>query len=172
MTNHTPTLRFVLLATAIAAGGAHVAVQQAAPAGPPMPYEDIGACPFEGCVYRDWITNDRVTVRTERRGDALIAFTLEKGEHVRAITGIVVILKPGRVQFRNAVDLTSTAGRIHVEPGETLYLLTYHGEGSTTAWFKGRLYDEVDGSEFINAQCDVQPGSCNGTIVEKLQRVW
>ena len=113
MTNNTRTLRFVLLASAITAGGANVSVQQVAPAGPPMPYEDIGACPFEGCVYRDWIANDRVTVRTERRADSPIAFTLEKGDHVRAITGIVVILKPGRVQFRTAVDLTSTAGRIH-----------------------------------------------------------
>lgn len=172
MVDNKRTLHLVLLTSAIFAASAQVAVQQVAPASPPMPYEDIGACPFEGCVYRDWIANDRVMVRTERRPDSPIAFTLEKGERVRAITGIVVILKPGRVQFRNAVDLTSTAGRIHVEPGETLYLLTYHGEGATSAWFKGRLYDEVDGSEFINARCDVQPGSCNGTIVEKLQRVW
>jgi hypothetical protein len=165
-------LQLVLLASAIFAASGQVAVRQPESAGPPMPYEDIGACPFEGCVYRDWIANSPVTVRTERRADSPIAFTLEKGEHIRAITGIVVILKPGRVQFQSAADLTSTAGRIHVEPGETLYLLTYHGEGSTTAWFKGRLYDEVDGSEFINAQCDFQPGSCNGTIVEKLQKVW
>ena len=172
MTNNTRTLPFVLLASAIFAGSAEVAVQQVKSAGPPMPYEDVGACPFEGCVYRDWIANDRVTVRTERRADSPIAFTLEQGEPVRAITGIVVTLKPGRVQFRHAVDLTSSAGRLHVEPGDTLYLLTYHGEGATSAWFKGRLYDEVDGSEFINAQCDVQLGSCNGTIVEKLQKVW
>ena len=170
--NNRRTLQRALVASAIFAASAQVAVQQVDSAGPPMPYEDIGACPFEGCVYRDWIANGPVTVRTERRADSPIAFTLEKGERVRAITGIVVILKPGRVQFRNAVDLTSTAGRIHVEPGETLYLLTYHGEGATTAWFKGRLYDEIDGSEFISAECDLQPGSCNGTIVEKLQKVW
>jgi hypothetical protein len=48
----------------------------------------------------------------------------------------------GRVQFRQAVDLSTTAGRLRVEPGETLYLLTYRCEGVTTAWF-GRLYDEV-----------------------------
>ena len=64
------------------------------------------------------------------------------------------------------------AGRLHVEPGETLYLLTNHGEGVTTAWFRGRLYDEVDGSEFINAICDLRPGTCNGTIVDKPQKVW
>src|SRR5258708_17402 len=24
------------------------------PDGPPVPFEDPGACPFEGCVYREW----------------------------------------------------------------------------------------------------------------------
>jgi hypothetical protein len=52
-----------------------------------------------------------------------------------------------------------------------LYLLTYHGEGVTTAWFKGRLYDEVDGSEFINGLCGNKL-ICNGTIIEKPQTVW
>jgi hypothetical protein len=123
-------------------------------------------------VYRDWIANGPVTVRADRRPDAPIAFTVKKGDHVQAITGIVVTVKPGRVQFRKAVDLSTTAGPLHVEPGETLYLLTYHGEGVTTAWFKGRLYDELDGSEFINGLCESNPGTCNGTIIERPQKVW
>jgi len=149
-----------------------MAAQRGQSDGPPIPYEDVGACPFEGCVYRDWIANAPVTVRADRRTDARIAFTLKKGEHVQAITGIVITVKPGRVQFRKAVDLVTNAGTLHVEPGETLYLLTYHGEGDTTAWFKGRLYDDVDGSEFINGLCDDKPGTCNGTIIEKPQTVW
>jgi hypothetical protein len=136
-----------------------------------MPFEDIGACPFEGCVYRDWIANGPVTLRTERRPDSRVAVTLEKGDHVRAITGIVVTTKPGRVQFRKAADLSTANGVLHVEPGETLYLLTYHGEGLTTAWFNGRLYEEVDGADFLNAACD-NALICNGTIVEKPQNVW
>ncbi len=172
MTHEGRTLRLLLLTLAILASGARVAVQRVESTGPPLPFEDIGACPFEGCVYREWAANSQVTVRRERRPDSPVAFTLEKGDRVQALTGIVVTLKPGRVQFRNAVDLTSSAGRLYVEPGETLYLLTYYGEGVTTAWFKGRLYDEVDGSEFINAICDFRPGTCNGTIVDKPQKVW
>jgi hypothetical protein len=160
-----------LLALTVLVGGAQMAAQRVPPAGPPVPFEDIGACPFEGCVYRDWIANGPVTVRADRRPDAPIVFTLKKGDHVQAITGIVVTVKPGRVQFRKAADLVTTAGRLHVEPGETLYLLTYHGEGVTTAWFKGRLYDEVDAQEFINGLCGTKL-ICNGTIVEKPQAVW
>jgi len=52
-----------------------------------------------------------------------------------------------------------------------LYLLTYHGEGASAAWFKGRLYDEVDGSEFINGLCGAAV-TCTGTIIERPQTVW
>jgi hypothetical protein len=75
-----------------------------------MPFEDVGACPFEGCVYREWIANSPVAVRSERRAGAPVAFTLSEGDRVRAITGIVVTIRPGRVQFRKAVDLWTPAG--------------------------------------------------------------
>ena len=36
-------------------GLAFTAIAMAQPqSGPPIPYEDPGACPFEGWVYRDW----------------------------------------------------------------------------------------------------------------------
>jgi hypothetical protein len=137
-----------------------------------MPFEDVGACPFEGCVYREWVANGPVTLRTDRRPDSPVAFTLQKGDRVRAITGIVVTVKPGRVQFKKAVDLSGSAGPLHVEPGDALYLLTYLGEGNFTVWFKGRRYDWVDGVAFLNGVCESEPSRCDGTIVEKSQSVW
>src|SRR5882757_7875656 len=73
--------------------------------GPPMPFEDVGACPFECCVYREWVAKGRVTIRADRRARARTAFSLGRGDRVQAIIGIVVTLRPGRVQFREAVDL-------------------------------------------------------------------
>jgi hypothetical protein len=147
--------------------------QSAERSGPPVPFEDAGACPFEGCVYRDWVANDTITVRRERRADAPVVFTLEKGERVSAITGVVVTIKAGRVQFREPVDLVSRSGPLHIEPDQTLYLLTYHGEGSTTAWFQGRLYQDVDGSTaFFNAICTDEPSQCVGKILERPRSVW
>ena len=148
-----------------------VPAQRSISVGPPMPYEDVGACPFEGCVYREWSANAPVTLLRDRRIGSGIATKLKKGDRVQAITGIVVTMKPGRVQFREAVDLSTTSGAVHIEPGETLYLLTYHGEGATTAWFNGRLY-EADGSEFFNGICEEKPGTCNGTIVERPKAEW
>ena len=164
-----PALLAALVALTV--GAAQMAAQRAATSGPPIPYEDIGACPFEGCTYRDWIANGPVTVLTDRRADSPAAFTLAKDDHLTAITGIVITMKPGRVTFRKAAEMSSSAGMLRVEPGDTLYLLTYQGEGQSVAWFKGRLYDWVDGSEFINGLCG-RGRVCNGTIVEMPQSVW
>ena len=139
---------------------------------PPVPFEDPGACPFEGCVYREWITKAAVSVRTARRAQAPVAFSLRAGEKVTAVTGVVITLRAGRVQFRESRSISSSTGHIQIEPGQTLYLLTYQGEGFTKAWFNGRLYRDVDTVEFYNRVCDIQPGRCAGQIIEQSQTEW
>ena len=119
-----------------------------AQATPPAPFLDFGACPFEECVYRNWVAKDLVTLRTERRADAPIAYKIRKGERVRAMTGVVVTTKPGTVRFQRTVDINHGSGTLHLKPGQTLYLLTYQGEGFTKAWFEGKLYTSVDYSAF------------------------
>jgi hypothetical protein len=65
--------------------------------GPPIPYEDAGACPFEGCAYREWIANAAVAIRADRHVTAPVAFSLREGEKVAALGGVVVTTRPGRV---------------------------------------------------------------------------
>ncbi len=144
---------------------------------PPVPYDDPGACPFEGCVYRAWTANADVVARAEPMAVSAVAYTVKKGEKVTALTGIVRTLKAGRVEFRKAVDLAVSSDgpswtKIHVEPGDSLYLLTYHGEGDFKAWFKGKLYEHLDGATFYNAACDFDPSRCLGRIVEPTQWAW
>ena len=152
--------------------GAGLSMAQQAATGPPVPFEDVGACPFEGCVYRTWTANRAVAVRTERRSDAPIAFRMTKGARVQALTGVVVTHKAGRVEFPKPVELRTELGPLRIQPGETLYLLTYKGEGVTKAWFKGVLYDELDGASFFNDLCNRNPERCEGRIVERPSRVW
>lgn len=140
--------------------------------GPPVPFEDRGACPFEGCVYREWTARAALDVRTERRTDAPVVFTLGAKENVTALTGVVITVKAGRVQFREPTTLSTLSGPVRIEPGETLYLLTYQGEGFTKAWLRGKLYTDVDTVDFNNGVCDVQPSRCAGRIVEKSQTEW
>lgn len=163
----------VLVCSLLAFGSTLTVRSQEPPAqGPPVPFEDAGACPFEGCVYREWTAKAAVIVRAERRRDAPVSFNVQAGEKVTALTGVVVTLKPGRVEFRQPKTLNSSTKPIHIEPGQTLYLLTYLGEGFTKAWFNGALYPEVDASEFLNALCDFQPDRCAGRVVERSQTEW
>lgn len=153
------------------AAPSHLRAQEAAPK---MPYEDVGACPFECCTYREWTATARVTLLRDRRAGSGTAFVAQPGDRVRAITGVVITTRPGRAQVNRPVDLWTTEGTIHVVPGETLYLLTYRGEGYFTAWFKGRLYDQVDASMFagVNGACETHPEKCHGRVVEKAVSEW
>ena len=144
--------------------------QTPSPPGPPIPFEDPGACPFEGCsyTYRQWTTNARVTLRKERRSDSPVLFTLPAREKVTAITGVVITVKPALVRFERAAMIAD----VRMEAGDVLHMLTYQGEGFTKAWIKGKLYTDVDTAEFYNGVCDHKPERCAGKIVEKAMTEW
>ena len=167
-------MRVRMATLAVIIGGTTLSwAQQAAPrAGPPVPFEDPGACPFELCTYGEWTAREPVVVRRERRRESPVIFRVPRAATVTAVTGVVITLRAGRVQFRVPHEMGSLSGRLRVVPGQTLYLLTYQGEGFTKAWFDGRLYDELDGSEFFNAACEDDPGRCAGRIVEQPRREW
>ncbi len=138
---------------------------------PPLPFEDDGACPFEGCRYGEWTALTTVEVHSDRRTTAPVAFRVQPGERVTAVTGVVVTLRAGRVQFDRPQRLYTSAGPIDVSPDQTLYLLTYQGEGFTKAWFNGRLYHDVDASSVLNAVCRT-PGRCPGRVLEPARSEW
>jgi hypothetical protein len=150
-----------------------LSAQRSGRVGPPVPFEETNVGPFEGCVYRDWTSKAAVNVKQDRWASAPIVFSLKKGDKVAAITGVVVTSRAGRVQFSKPIDLSNTSGPLYVVSGQTLYLLTYRGEGFTLAWFEGRFYDNVDGSTaFFNGGCDRVPSRCVGTVVQQPQVVW
>ena len=160
-----------LLLLLLATSGVPGAGEQAS-SSPPIPFEDPGACPFEGCVYGDWKAIEEVDVHAERRDDAPVVFKVRSGEGVKAVTGIVVITQPGRAVFDRRQRLTTATGSIDLMPGQTLFLLTYQGEGFTKAWFDGKVYTDVDTASFMNAMCTTKPEQCTGKVVEKPQWEW
>ena len=82
-------------------------------------------------------------------------------------------MRPGRVEFTEPTDLASADGTISAKPGDTLFLLSYIGEGFTNAWYKGRFFREVDGAmAFFNARCDTEPGLCTGRVVQPTRSEW
>ena len=139
---------------------------------PPIPYEDVGACPFEGCVYREWTASRNVNIRASRRKTAPVRFRVKVRERVVALTGVVVTVKPARVEFSRPQILSTRDGDVHVLAGQSLYLLTYLGEGFSKVWFNGHLYTDVDVSSVVNDVCDSKPDRCAGRIVEEGQTMW
>ena len=152
-------------------GGA-MGVSAQAPVGPPVPFEDVGACPFEGCEYREWKARTRVRILAARRANAPVAFRLRAGESVTALTGVVVTVRAGRVRFDVPQRLLTSSGPIDVAPAETLYLLTYQGEGFSKVWFNGKVYEDVDVSGFLNSVCEDTPNRCSGRVVEPSRTEW
>jgi hypothetical protein len=165
-------IAWIATVASIGLTGEALTSQGGQPGKPPVPYEDVGACPFEGCVYRAWTANAPVSVRADRKASAAVVYTISKGEKVTALTGVVVTLKPGRVEFPKRVTLRTASDSLDVAPGQSLYLLTYRGEGFFKAWFQGRLYDYLDGSIFYNGVCDYQPERCTGKVVERTESIW
>ena len=143
------------LVALVLALGAHLAGQRVD--APPMPFVDEGACPFEGCLYRDWRAKTSVAVYDswDRRAPVRRVFSVKAGEMVTAMTGVVVTTAAGRAVIRRAmVGVAQSkyfpyerAVEIPLKAGDTVYLLTNQGEGFHTAWFNQMIFT-LDRSQF------------------------
>jgi hypothetical protein len=115
---------------------------------PPIPYEDSGACPFEGCVYRKWIATKKTSIRKDRQTNSPIAFSINEGESVTAITGVVITTTPGEIKVLKPIKI----GDVTASVGDFVYILTHLGEGVSKMWYKGNLgtpsLDDLDNLEF------------------------
>ena len=157
------------------------------PAAPIMPFVDRGACPFEGCVYRDWKAKRQVVAYEmwDSRASVRPFFTVRPGETVTAMTGVVIVTAAGRARIFREVsqkgtsrDFPNQSVTVTLHPNDMVYLLTYHGEGGYTAWFRGVLFD-LDTSDFqqpdvpgaVYSAC-VRTQTCKGEVLEYPKKVW
>ena len=113
---------------------------------PPLPYEDVGACPFECCTYREWIANKNTPLHRNRNNNTPVVFRVTPRERVQGVTGVVITTRAGEIRIRRAITIQAysprgdnTSRSIQARPGDIVYLLTSQGEGSYKAWFKGQL---------------------------------
>jgi hypothetical protein len=167
-------------------------VSAAAQSGPVMPYVDRGACPFEGCVYRDWKATAQVRAvdfpgPTPWTSYGRVLFTIAAGETVTAMTGVVVTNVPGKATlFRDLTVENYSRGFPQSEPAsvqlkrdDTIYLLTYHGEGEYTAWVNGTLISNFYVTNFEQpnvpgagySSCVVKR-TCDGKVLNYPQKTW
>ena len=157
---------------------------------PPMPFVDWGACPFELCSYGDMkaVRAVRATREPPRvisgRGDdqgMQTAFVVAAGETVTAMTGVVFYTRPGRATVDKRMDVSvdsrqfpSIRRKITVAAGDTVYLLSYHGESQYLGWYNGDLV-RLDLSNFDRRLAD-QPSpcgsNCDGAILDRGESQW
>jgi hypothetical protein len=164
------TAVFMLLVTALSVLLAHAnpaAKAQTRQAGPPLPYVVDDACPFEGCAFRPWVVGRRVAVRTRRSKTAPIAFTVNRWDWVRAVTGVFVTYEPVLVRFTRDTQVP-----VPRRKGETLQVLEYVGEGFGTIWFDGQVIEDADLSSIYNGVCEFSPNSCDGHIERRGRQEW
>jgi hypothetical protein len=103
--------------------------------GLPVPFESQGACPFECCVYRTWSVERATGVRAAREKGAPVAFTVRPGDKVEALTGVVVVSRPGRARAPRDV---AVEGLGTLRAGDEVSVLHPLGEGFWLVWRDGR----------------------------------
>lgn len=100
-----------------------------------------GACPFECCVYREWVARSPVPVLAAERVASDTLLVLQPGDEFTALTGNVHITSLERVVVAREVFEVRSMGGGHVfMPGDTLFVLDYVGEGFYNVWLDGAIY--------------------------------
>jgi hypothetical protein len=101
------------------------------------PFIDKGACPFEGCVYREWTATKRITLYDEPQGKHIIGH-LRPGERVIGITGEVRCIPLRALAEWDHPD-PEDPSRILIKKATAYYVLHYEGEGAWLVWYRGKL---------------------------------
>jgi hypothetical protein len=107
---------------------------------PRLPFKDVGACPFECCLYRQWIAGKDTVLYREMRDNSPVAFKVKRREKVTGVTGVVITTRAGTV--RALKDFTFENAKVSVKKGDVFYTLTYRGEGFFVISYKGKRFED------------------------------
>jgi hypothetical protein len=105
---------------------------------PVAPVVRKNVCPFECCVYREWTAIGEISVYATEGDTTAVAFTMSDGQSFTAIEGNVHLERLGLVAVHRTVTDT-VYDTYHFEPGDSILVLDYVGEGFFTAWLDGQL---------------------------------
>lgn len=117
--------------------------------GPKVPYKDVGACPFECCLYRQWTANKDTVIYKQMSEKSPVAFKVKRREKVTGVTGVVITNKAGTVRALKDFTATEdskdiTGNKFSIKSGDIFYVLTSMGEGFHQLWYKGKFFqDEI-----------------------------
>lgn len=159
--------KFAILVTTLAVLGCGRTATQA---GPPLPYDEDGACPFQCCTYRTWTVDWDTDLRSDRHDEAPVAFHAALQDTVQALTGVVTTTKAGRASASRQV--TIGAKRLVVPAGETIYLLRNVGGGDWKIWFNGVVDQQYIPNQGYCTGETRSSDECAITVAEQPETVW
>ena len=138
-----------------------------------FPYVVEPACPGEGCTYDEWLTCGTVPVYASLGDPRDPVVTLEANERFEVLTGAVVVDRPGIVAVtRPSRPVPFLSGEDIFQPGDTLYVLDYLGEGFYNTWFQGEFYETEQfwpGPDFFTAPDHEYGGN---VVQEAVTGIW
>ena len=128
-----------------------------------FPYVMQPACPGEGCMYDEWLACGAVSVYRSLGDSTDPVSTLEANERFEVLTGAVVVDSPGIVAIMHpSRPVPYVEGEDIFQPGDTLYVLDYVGEGFYNTWFQGSFFETEQfwpGPDFFTSSDYVYGGS-------------
>jgi len=139
-------------------------------AGPPIPFDEDGACPFQCCTYREWSVDWDTDLHTDRRDDSPVAFHAPLGDTVLALTGVVTTTKVGRATATR--DVMVGAKRLPVPAGQPIYLMRNIGGGDWKIWVNGVTDEQYIPSQGYCTGDKQSSDECALTVTEQPEIVW
>ncbi|HTI43703.1 MAG TPA: hypothetical protein VL693_17880 [Vicinamibacterales bacterium] len=138
-------------------------------AGPPTPYDEAGACPFQCCTYREWSVDWDTDLHTDRKDDSPIAFHVALGDTVTALTGVVTTTNVGRATANRQVSVGNK--HITVAAGEPIYLLRNVGS-DWKIWVNGITDEQYIPNQGYCTGNKQSSDECALKVVEQPHIVW
>jgi hypothetical protein len=132
---------------------------------PKLPKVDLNSCPFEGCQFGKWTATKEILVYSTWEPARKQIATLQKGDEVTGITGVNLVLQPGRGVFDRDVPLFGAS------KGDTAYMYQNCGEGAVDIWVHGRFIQCMD-PEFSWKRGYGCSRNCNGRWLERGKSEW
>jgi hypothetical protein len=139
-------------------------------AGPPIPFDDNGACPFQCCTYREWSVDWDTDIRSDRHDEAPLAFHAALNETVQALTGVVTTTKAGRASASR--DVRVGANHLLVPKGRPIYLLRNVGGGDWKIWVDGVIDQQYIPSQGYCVGDKQSSDECAITVTDQPEVVW
>ena len=134
------------------------------------PYVQRNVCPFECCQYGMWLTQTPLRAYQIEGDTTILAFTIASGDSFTALSGNVHMERPGMVIVTKPI--------YEFIPSDTLYTLSYFGEGYINVFRNGKT-TEVEmfwGPVFEEDTCininDPKWAQYSGVLVERALMIW